>query len=125
MDPSVISQPGLLVKLTKERTELETISQLFHRYQEILKQLDEAAHMLADPSAGAELHSLATEETAQLRAERDDLERQVLGASHAERSAGREESASWRFEPEPAGMRPPCLQETSSACTPSLQSSTS
>ena len=78
MDASVISQPTLLVKLTKERTELETVSQLFHRYQEILKQLDEAAHMLADPSAGAELHSLATEETAQLGVERDDLERQVL-----------------------------------------------
>src|SRR6478672_903021 len=78
MDASVISQPSLLVKLTKERTELEALSQLFHRYQEILKQLEEAAHMLADPSAGAELHSLATEETAQLRAERDDLERQVL-----------------------------------------------
>src|SRR6476469_9002231 len=78
MDASVISQPALLVKLTKERTELETVSHLFHRYQEILKQRDETAHMLADPSAGAELHSLATEETAQLRAERDDLERQVL-----------------------------------------------
>ena len=78
MDPSVISQPALLVKLTKERTELETVSQLFHRYQEILKQLDEAAHMLSDPSAGAELHSLANEETAQLKANRDDLERKVL-----------------------------------------------
>src|SRR6187397_285939 len=78
MDPSVISQPAVLVKLTKERTELETVSQLFHRYQEILKQLDEAAHMLSDPSAGAELHSLANEETAQLKANRDDLERQVL-----------------------------------------------
>ena len=78
MDLSVISQPTLLVKLTKERTELEPVSQLFHRYQEILKQLDEAAHMLVDPSAGAELHSLAVEETAQLEAEREDLERRVL-----------------------------------------------
>jgi peptide chain release factor 1 len=51
---------------------------MFYRYQEILKQLDEAAHMLSDPSAGAELHSLANEETAQLKANRDDLERQVL-----------------------------------------------
>ena len=69
---------GSLVKLTKERTELEAVSQLFYRYQEILKQLDEAAHMLSDPSAGAELHSLANEETAQLKTNRDDLERQVL-----------------------------------------------
>jgi len=78
MDSSVISQPVLLVKLTKERTELEPVSQLFHRYQEILKQLDDAAHMMADPSAGAELHSLATQETAQLGIEREELERQVL-----------------------------------------------
>lgn len=77
MDASVINQPALLVKLTKERIELEAVSQLFHRYQEILKQMDEAAHLLADPSAG-ELHALATEETAQLEAERDGLERQVL-----------------------------------------------
>jgi peptide chain release factor 1 len=78
MDASVISQPVLLVKLTKERNELEALSQQYHRYQEILKQLDEAAHMLTDASAGADLHALATEETSQLEAERDELERQVL-----------------------------------------------
>src|SRR6478672_10123507 len=78
MEASVISQPVLLVKLTKERNELDAVSQLFQRYQEILKQIDEAAHMLADTSAGADLHALATEETAQLEAERDELERQVL-----------------------------------------------
>src|SRR6185503_6577990 len=66
MDSSVISQPSLLVKLTKERTELEAVSQLFHRYQEILKQLDDAAHLLA------------TEETAQLEGDRQEIERQVL-----------------------------------------------
>jgi peptide chain release factor 1 len=78
MDPSVINQPILLVKLTKERTELEAVAHLFHRYQDILKQLDEAAHLLADPSAGAELHSLAADETAQLQAERDELQMRVL-----------------------------------------------
>ncbi|HKT33610.1 MAG TPA: peptide chain release factor 1, partial [Nitrospira sp.] len=78
MDSSVINQPALLVKLTKERTELEAISELFHRYQDILKQLDEAAHMLADSSAGADLHLLANEETAQLEAQREELERKVL-----------------------------------------------
>jgi peptide chain release factor 1 len=78
MDPSVISQPALLVRLTKERTELEAVALLFQRYQEIHKQLDEAAHLLADSSAEAELHSLATEETAQLETEREELERRVL-----------------------------------------------
>ena len=76
-DPSVISQPSLLIKLTKERTELEAIAHSFHRYQDILKQLDDAAHMLADPSAGGELHSLANEETAQLQAQLDELQMEV------------------------------------------------
>lgn len=78
MDPSVIGQPSLLVKLTKERTELEPVAQLFHRYQEILKQIDEAAHMLADPSAGPELHALASDETSQLQEEQAGVERQAL-----------------------------------------------
>ena len=73
MDPSVISQPALLVKLTKERTEIEAVALLFQRYQEIHKQLEEAAHLLADSSAEAELQSLATEETAQLETEREEL----------------------------------------------------
>lgn len=77
-DSSVISQPSLLVKLTKERNEIESVAQLFHRYQDILKQLDETAHMLADPAAGAELHSLATEERSQLEVEQGELEAQVL-----------------------------------------------
>jgi peptide chain release factor 1 len=78
MDPSVISQPALLVKLTKERTELEGVAVLFRRYQDVLRQLEEAAHMSSDPAAGAELHSLAAEETAQLEMEREALEAQVL-----------------------------------------------
>ena len=78
MDASVISQPSLLVKLTKERTELEPVAQLFQRYREILRQLEEASHLLADPSAGAELRALATEEFAQLERKREDLERRVL-----------------------------------------------
>jgi peptide chain release factor 1 len=78
MDSSIISQPSLLVKLSKERTELEAVSQLFHRYVDIRKQLEEAAYLTADASAGADLRSLAAEETAQLEAECQELERQAL-----------------------------------------------
>lgn len=78
MDPSVIGQPMLFVKMNKERTEIESVAQLFHRYQDIVKQLDEALNMLADPSVGAELRSLATEETARLDVERRELEARVL-----------------------------------------------
>ena len=77
-DPSVISQPSLLVKLTKERTELESPAELFHRYQAILKQLDETAHLLSDHSVAADLREMATEESAQLEAERETLESKAV-----------------------------------------------
>jgi len=78
MDSSVINQPAMLHKINKERTEIESVAQLFHRYQELTKQLAEAGHMLDDPSAGAEIHSLATEESARLASERSAVEAQVL-----------------------------------------------
>lgn len=77
-DPSVISQPSQLVKLTKERTEAEPVARLFHRYHDLTKQLAEAEHMLADAAAGAELHGLAMEEQRRLEQERGELEAQVL-----------------------------------------------
>ncbi len=77
MDPSVISQPVLLVKLTKERNEIESVAQLFHRYQDLQKQYQEAAHLLGDPSAESELQALATEEKNRLETERAVLEAQV------------------------------------------------
>ena len=77
MDPSVISQPALLVKLTKERNDLEAVAQSFHRYQELLKQREDASHLLDDPAAGSELQALAMEEKARLEAEQAELEGQV------------------------------------------------
>lgn len=78
MDPSVIGQPSLLVKLSKERNDLESVAQLFHRYQDVAKQWDEAVHLLEDPSAGAEMRSMASEERARLAVERSELEAQVM-----------------------------------------------
>jgi peptide chain release factor 1 len=78
MDASVMTQPALLAKLNKERTEIESMAQLFHRYLDLTKQVDETTHMLEDPSAGAELHSLAAEECARLNMERNAIEAQVL-----------------------------------------------
>ncbi len=77
MDPSVTSQPGLLYKLSKERAELEPAAELFETYHDCTRQLDEAAQVLADPSAGNELHMMATEETASLEHRRAELETQV------------------------------------------------
>jgi len=78
MDPSVISQPPLLVKLNRERTELEPIAQLFLRYRDFLKQSDDISHMLADSTIGTEFRSLAAEESAQLAEAMEALRAQVM-----------------------------------------------
>ncbi|MBL8053770.1 MAG: PCRF domain-containing protein, partial [Nitrospira sp.] len=62
MDPSVVSQPTLLRKLSKERTELEPVVTLFEIYHENARQLDDAVQILSDPSAGSELQKMAFEE---------------------------------------------------------------
>jgi peptide chain release factor 1 len=77
MDPSVVSQPNQLHMLNKERTELEPVAELFETYRRYEKQLEEAAQILADPSAGDELRDMAAEETAALRRQKAALEEQA------------------------------------------------
>ncbi|MCP9468421.1 MAG: peptide chain release factor 1 [Nitrospira sp.] len=77
MDPSVTNQPAQLKKLTKERADLEPIAELFEAHCAVEKQLAEAAQILADPSAGDELHRMAQDETAQLESRRRELEEQA------------------------------------------------
>jgi peptide chain release factor 1 len=77
MDPSVAGQPAQLHRLSKERTDLEPAARLFETYRECAKQIEEAAQILADPSAGSELHKMASEETAELERQRSLLEEQV------------------------------------------------
>src|SRR4051794_37454215 len=77
MDPSVASQPAQLRNLSKERTELEPVAALYEAYRGCGKQLEEAAQLLADPSAGIELHTMASEESVELERRRAELEEQV------------------------------------------------
>jgi peptide chain release factor 1 len=77
MDPSVVSQPNQLHMLNKERTELEPVAELFETYRGYEKQLEEAAQILADPSAGDELRGMAAEETAALQRQKAALEEQA------------------------------------------------
>lgn len=77
MDPSVVGQPAQLRKLSKERTELEPAVTLLETYQGLAKQLEEAAQILADPTAGHELHRMAMEETVTLERQRSELEAQA------------------------------------------------
>src|SRR5215213_10399933 len=77
MDPSVASQPAQLRNLSKERTELEPVAALYETYRGYAQQLEEARQILADPSAGSELHNMAMEESAELVRRRTELEAQV------------------------------------------------
>ena len=77
MDPSVINQPSLLHKLSKERTDLEPPAKLFEMYRDYGKQLEDARQILADPSAGGELHKLAADEESELERQRAGVEDQV------------------------------------------------
>ena len=77
MDTSVVSQPTLLQKLNKERTELEPAAKLFEAYRDHARQLEEAAEILTDPSAGSELQRMAAEETAKLERQRAKIEEQA------------------------------------------------
>jgi peptide chain release factor 1 len=77
MDPSVATQPTLLHKLSKERTDLEPAARLFGAYHEYSKQLDDAMGILADPAAGSELHKLAEEEKVELERQQTEIEEQV------------------------------------------------
>lgn len=77
MDPSVVSQPPLLRKLSKERTELEPVVTLFDVYQENVRQLDDALQILSDPAAGSELQKMAFEERVELERRQSEIEGQV------------------------------------------------
>lgn len=77
MDPSVATQPSLLHKLSKERTDLEPAARLFNTYHECARQLEDARGILADPSLGSEFHKLATEERIELERQQAEIEEQV------------------------------------------------
>jgi len=76
-DPSVLSQPALLHKLNKERTEIEGLARLFAEYQGLLRQLAETAQLLKEPSLEAELQRLATDEARSLQERRREMEEQA------------------------------------------------
>jgi peptide chain release factor 1 len=78
IDPSVLNQPALIHKLNKERTEIQELTELFHEYRVVLRELDEADQILKDPGAEAELQKLATDEARRLQARRRELEGRAL-----------------------------------------------
>jgi peptide chain release factor 1 len=77
-DPAVLSQPDLLRKLNKERSELGQLASLFEAYREVTRQSAETENMLKDAALDADLRSLASQESRSLESRRQEMEAQAL-----------------------------------------------
>jgi peptide chain release factor 1 len=77
-EPSVLSHPTLLRSLSKERADLEEISQLFTYYQSLLKEISESERLLADSGTDADMRALASEELDVLAQRRQSTEEQAF-----------------------------------------------
>ena len=77
MDPSMMSQPSQLHKVNKERTDIEPAAKLLETYRDCSRQLKESAQILSDPTAGAELHKMATDESVTLERQQREIEQQA------------------------------------------------
>ncbi len=78
MEPSVLSQPAMLHKLNKERTEIEPLARLYDEYRELLRHVADTAQLLAETAADTDLQRLAVEEAERLQARRREMEAQAL-----------------------------------------------
>ncbi len=77
-DSSVLSQPALIHKLNKERTEIQGLAQLFYEYRDLLRQLAETDQMLKDPGVETDLQKLAADEAYTLQERRREIEGRAL-----------------------------------------------
>ncbi|MEK6618338.1 MAG: peptide chain release factor 1 [Nitrospirota bacterium] len=77
-DSSVLSQPALIHKLNKERTEIQGLAQLFYEYRHLLRQLAETDQMLKDPGVETDLQKLAADEARTLQERRREIEGRAL-----------------------------------------------
>lgn len=78
VDQSMLSQPSLLHKLNKERTDIEGLAQLFVAYHELRKQEVEAEQITHEPNIGPELQRLAAEEARSLKERCRDMEQRAM-----------------------------------------------
>ncbi|RMH37073.1 MAG: peptide chain release factor 1 [Nitrospirae bacterium] len=81
-DPDVLSQPSLLVSLTKERTELEPLAKRYHEYRALQEELAKTRRMAEDTSLDPELRQLAEEEVATLEQRCRTLEAEAKELLH-------------------------------------------
>jgi len=76
-DPSNISNPQELRKVSKERSDLEPVVKVFESYQKIQKEISDSKEILADPEADEELKELAENELTELENLAEKLEEEL------------------------------------------------
>ena len=75
--PEVIRNPELLMKYGQEQSGLEPVVQAYHRYRDVLKQLDETKEMLSEGVDDDEMKAMVREEMDSLGDEQQTLEEQL------------------------------------------------
>ena len=75
-DPEVISDPARLRELAQEQSSISEIVEVYHRYEEIVRDLESTEQLLAEP-LDEEMAELAREEAETLRNKRDETLEQM------------------------------------------------
>jgi len=81
-DPTVLSEPPVVIAYNKERADLEDVSQLFADYRRLLQEIANTSRMLDDPQLDPELKALATDELGALQEQRTRVEERALQLLH-------------------------------------------
>jgi peptide chain release factor 1 len=76
-DPTVISNPLLIKKISKERSSYELIVKKFDQYSEIQKNIRESQDILLDPQSDEDLKQLAEEELKVLQEQEQAVENRL------------------------------------------------
>ena len=81
-DPTVLSQPPVVIAYNKERADIEEVSQLFSNYRHLLREIANTSRMLDDPQLDEELRALAADELETLQEKRTRVEGRALQLLH-------------------------------------------
>ena len=117
-DPAVIADQKRYVKLTKEYKELGDLMNARKEYMQVLNGIEEAKEIIANET-DAEMREMAREELDACQERQPELEEEIKSclSPPTRRTAATPFSKSAVVQVE---TKPPFLQATSSACTPSI-----